>query len=102
MNNLLISIKSTIKDLLSRKGRSFLTILGIIIGVAGVIIIVSLGAGAQTLVLGQITKLGTNLVGVLPGKSNEKGPPASVFGVQVKTLVQSDVDAIKDKNKWLQ
>ncbi len=99
MNNLLISIKSTIKDLLSRKGRSFLTILGIIIGVAGVIIIVSLGAGAQTLVLGQITKLGTNLVGVLPGKSNEKGPPASVFGVQVKTLVQSDVDAIKDKNK---
>ncbi len=99
MSNLLRSIKITIKDLLSRKGRSFLTILGIIIGVAGVIIIVSLGSGAQTLVLGQITKLGTNLVGILPGKSNEKGPPAAVFGVQVKTLLEGDVNAIKDKSK---
>jgi putative ABC transport system permease protein len=98
MSAIFSQIKTTIKDLLARKGRSFLTILGIVIGVAGVIIIVSLGAGAQSLVLGQITKLGTNLVGILPGKSNEKGPPASVFGVQIKTLVLADVQAIKDKN----
>ncbi len=99
MNNLFKEIKSTVKDLLSRKGRSFLTILGIIIGVAGVIIIISLGAGAQSLVLGQITKLGSNMVGVLPGKSNEKGPPTAVFGVQIKTLKLSDVDALRDKGK---
>ncbi len=99
MSNFLKEIKTTAKDLLSRKGRSFLTILGIIIGVAGVIIIISLGSGAQSLVLGQITKLGTNLVGVLPGKSNEKGPPTSVFGVQIKTLTVADVDTIKDKGK---
>jgi len=99
MSNLIRDVKLTVKDLLSRKGRSFLTILGIIIGVAGVIIIISLGAGAQSLVLGQITKLGSNLVGVLPGKSNEKGPPAAVFGVQIKTLSTLDVEAIKDKNK---
>ncbi len=92
-------IKTTTKDLLARKGRSFLTILGIIIGVAGVIIIISLGSGAQSLVLGQITKLGTNLIGVLPGKSNEKGPPTAVFGVQIKTLTIADVEAIKDKSK---
>jgi putative ABC transport system permease protein len=98
MHNFLADIKLTIKNLRARAGRSFLTILGIVIGVAGVIIIISLGAGAQTLVLGQITKLGSNLVGVLPGKSNEKGPPAAVFGVQVKTLNKSDLDAIKDKN----
>ncbi|ETB64214.1 TPA: multidrug ABC transporter substrate-binding protein [Candidatus Nomurabacteria bacterium] len=99
MDNFIKEIKITIKDLLSRKGRSFLTILGIIIGVSGVIVIISLGAGAQSLVLGQITKLGTNLVGVLPGKSDSKGPPASVFGVQIKTLVNRDLEAIKDKNK---
>jgi len=99
MKKFLSEIKITIKNLLSRKGRSFLTILGIIIGVAGVIIIISLGAGAQSLVLGQITKLGTDLVGVLPGKSNENGPPAAVFGIQVKTLTNRDVEAIKDKNK---
>jgi len=98
MKNLTKEIRTTIKDLLARKGRSFLTILGIIIGVAGVIIIISLGAGAQSLVLGQITKLGSNLVGVLPGKSSESGPPTAVFGVQIKTLTLSDVAAIKDKS----
>ncbi|HUC88936.1 MAG TPA: ABC transporter permease [Candidatus Paceibacterota bacterium] len=99
MNNFISDLKMTVKDLLGRKGRSFLTILGIVIGIAGVIIIISLGAGAQTLVLGQITKLGTNMIGILPGKSNEKSPPASVFGIQIKTLSQSDVDAIKNKSK---
>jgi putative ABC transport system permease protein len=99
MSDFLLGIKITIKDLLSRKGRSFLTILGVVIGVAGVIIIISLGAGAQSLVVGQITKLGNNLVGVLPGKSNEKGPPASVFGIQIKTLSNRDLDSLRDKNK---
>ena len=97
MNNLIKEIKTTVKDLLARKGRSFLTILGIIIGVAGVIIIISLGSGAQSLVLGQVTKLGSNMVGVLPGKSDESGPPTAVFGVQIKTLNINDVNAIKDK-----
>jgi putative ABC transport system permease protein len=97
MHNFLSEIKTTIKNLLSRKGRSFLTILGIIIGVAGVIIIISLGAGAQSLVVGQVTKLGTNLIGILPGKSNENGPPAAVFGIQIKTLSSRDINMIKDK-----
>lgn len=88
-----------IRGLLARKGRSFLTILGIIIGVAGVIIIISLGTGAQALVLGQVTKLGTNLVNILPGKSNESGPPASVFGVKVTTLSLRDVQAIENKSR---
>lgn len=83
-----------LRGLLSRKGRSFLTILGIVIGVAGVITIISLGAGAQSLVLSQLTSLGTNLVGVLPGKSNENGPPAAVFGVQITTLTLDDARAI--------
>ncbi len=98
MRNFLSDIKVTIKNLLARKGRSFLTILGIIIGVSGVIIIISLGAGAQSLVLGQITKLGTNLIGVLPGKSNENGPPTAVFGVQIKTLTLNDANALKNIN----
>src|SRR3989344_2240636 len=84
--NFLATIKLVIKTLLARKGRSFLTVLGIVIGVAGVIIIIALGAGAQSLVLSQISTLGANLVGVLPGKSDETGPPAFVFGVEVTTL----------------
>lgn len=99
MSRFLKDTQSIIKSLFVRKVRSFLTILGIVIGVSGVIIIISLGAGAQSLVLGQITKLGTNLIGVLPGKSNENGPPTSVFGVQVKTLNTNDLEALKDKNR---
>lgn len=93
------NIKEIAKNLGTRKGRTFLTILGIIIGVSGVIIIISLGAGAQSLVLGQISKLGTDLIGILPGKSNENGPPAQVFGIQVKTLSTIDAEAMKDKNR---
>ena len=85
-----------VRTLLARKGRTFLTMLGIIIGVAGVIIIIALGAGAQSLVLGQVTKLGSNLISVQPGESNEKGPPAQTFGIVVTTLTTSDAQALRD------
>lgn len=87
------------KGLLARKGRSFLTILGIVIGVAGVIIIIALGAGAQSLVLGQVTKLGSNLLSVQPGKSNDKGPPAQLFGIVVTTLTNNDAQALRDTSQ---
>lgn len=93
------TIKLVFRTLLARKGRSFLTILGIVIGVAGVIIIISLGAGAQSLILGQITKLGSDLLSVQPGKSNEKGPPAQLFGIVITTLVNGDADALRDKSQ---
>ncbi len=97
--NFFSTIKMTILSLLSRKGRSFLTILGIVIGVAGVIIIISLGAGAQSLVLGQVNKLGSNLLSIQPGKSDPKGPPAQVFGVVVTSLVESDADALRSSSQ---
>ncbi len=92
---MILTIKQTIKNLLARKGRSFLTMLGIIIGVAGVIIIISLGAGAQSLVLGQVNKLGSNLLSIQPGNSDPKGPPAQVFGIVVTTLINDDAVALR-------
>lgn len=89
----------TVRSLLSRKGRSLLTMLGIIIGVAGVIIIISLGAGAQSLVLGQVNKLGSNLLYIQPGKSDPKGPPAQVFGVVITSLVNSDAEALRSTSQ---
>ena len=93
------TIKLVFRTLLARKGRSFLTILGIVIGVAGVIIIIALGAGAQSLILGQVTKLGSNLLSVSPGKSNEKGPPSQVFGITVTTLITQDAEALRSKTQ---
>src|SRR5437762_10980965 len=97
--NFLSTIKLIFRTLLARKGRSFLTILGIVIGVAGVIIIIALGAGAQSLVLGQVNKLGSNLLSVQPGKSNENGPPAQVYGIVVTTLTNSDALFLRDTSR---
>src|SRR3989344_2799362 len=97
--NFISTIKLVFRTLRARKGRSFLTILGIVIGVAGVIIIIALGAGAQSLILGQVTKFGSNLLSVQPGKSDETGPPAQVFGVVVTTLTSEDAEAIRDASR---
>lgn len=86
-------LKLSVRNLRSNPLRSFLTMLGLIIGIGSVVLIVSLGAGAQALIISQINSIGSNLVGVLPGASDENGPPASVFGIQVKTLVNDDVKA---------
>lgn len=91
------SIKSSVTALLANKVRSFLTMFGIIVGVGAVIIIVSVGAGAQSLVLAQVKDLGANLIGVLPGRSEEKGPPASVMGIVITTLTYEDAMALKEK-----
>ena len=89
------------RALLSNKTRSFLTMLGIMIGVGAVVLIMSLGAGAQSLILCQLDSFGSDLIGILPGASDEKGPPASVFGVKVTSLKKSDVDALREKRNVL-
>lgn len=87
-------IKLVTNNLRANRLRSFLTMLGLIIGIGSVVLIISIGAGAQSLILQQVNSLGSDLVGVLPGASEDTGPPASVFGVQVKTLVNDDVEAL--------
>ncbi|MFH1822824.1 MAG: ABC transporter permease [Patescibacteria group bacterium] len=71
--------------------------LGIIIGVGAVIIIMAVGAGAQSLILNQVASLGTNLVGVVPGGSEEEGPPASMMGIVITTLTYEDALAVKEE-----
>jgi putative ABC transport system permease protein len=87
-------VKYSLHALAAAKSRTFLTMLGIIIGVMSVLAVSSVGLSAQQLILGQITSLGTNLVGVLPGASQENGPPPIAFGIVTKTLTRDDVQAI--------
>lgn len=95
--NFLSIIKLVIKNLSARKGRTALTILGITIGVAGVIIIISLGAGAQSLILGQVTKLGSNLIVIQPGRVADSGAP--IPGLVITSLVEGDAEALRDKGR---
>ncbi|RMD59618.1 FtsX-like permease family protein, partial [Candidatus Parcubacteria bacterium] len=92
------AINISLGSLLASKARSFLTMLGIIIGVAAVVVIVAVGEGAQFLILSQVKNLGTNLVGVMPGKAEDKSPPVSVMGIVVTTLKYNDLLALKRKN----
>lgn len=95
--SILESVISSLVHLRAHKLRAFLTMLGMIIGISAVIIILSLGAGVQGLVLDQLSNVGTNLIGVLPGQSDENGPPASVLGISVTTLKYDDVLALRQK-----
>lgn len=91
-------VKIAYKNLVAAKFRSFLTILGIVIGIASVIIIIAIGSSAQELILDQVKGVGSNLIGVLPGASEEEGPPASALGIIITTLKYDDLKAILQKN----
>jgi putative ABC transport system permease protein len=95
------SFLSSIKSLTSNKTRSFLTMLGIIIGVAAVIVIIAVGAGAQSLILGQIEGVGTNLISITPGKSDDSGPPTSVMGIVVTSLDERDLKSLRDNKEFI-
>jgi len=94
--NILLTIRLAIKGLLANKIRAFLTILGIIIGVAGIILIVSVGNGAESLIVNQIKSVGSNLIGILPGGREEGEPPAAAFGIIITTLKEDDIKALKE------
>ena len=96
MNNATIISKLALKALLQNRGRSVLTMLGIIIGIMSVITIVALGDGAQSLITGAVKRIGTNVISVMPGASDDKGPPASAYGIVVTTLTNEDAQALKD------
>ncbi|MEI6650261.1 MAG: ABC transporter permease [Candidatus Moraniibacteriota bacterium] len=89
-------IKIAYRSLVAAKLRFFLTVLGIVIGVASVILVMSIGASAQALIFSQVAKTGSNLVGVLPGASQENGPPASALGIVTTTLKNGDLDAMRE------
>lgn len=76
------AIQIAFEAIKNNKMRAFLTMLGIIIGVAAVILLVSIGAGLQKLITEQFEELGSNLVFIMPGKvsfqdegKREGGPP---------------------------
>lgn len=83
-----------IRALRTNKIRSILTMLGIIIGVASVILLVSIGAGLQAYVTSQFASLGANKVFILPGKVDLKGM-GSGPGTPVSRFELGDVSDIK-------
>ena len=91
--NLLAILKVAIRALSRNKLRTALTMLGIIIGVSAVIVLVSIGQGAQSMVLDQIAGMGSNMMFVMPGNQVQGG--ASLGAGANNSLTDEDVVAMQ-------
>ena len=87
------ALRMAVRSMVAHKLRTFLTMLGIIIGIASVVSVVALGQGSQQMVLENIASIGTNTINIYPG---------SGFGgrdqARIRTLVPSDADAIASQS----
>ncbi|OMP78965.1 ABC transporter permease [[Flexibacter] sp. ATCC 35208] len=91
--NILNLIRIAFKALLRNKLRAFLTMLGIIIGVAAVIAMVAIGQGSKESIQSQLSSMGSNMITILPSSNVAGG--ARLGGTSVNTLTIDDVKAIR-------
>ncbi len=88
------TLKLSLRTILRNALRSFLTVLGIVIGVAAVIVMVALGQGTTAQVTSSVAKLGSNLLMVRAARG---GPGPDVAGATPKSFSMRDVEAISSQ-----
>ncbi|KAB0671455.1 FtsX-like permease family protein [Oryzomonas sagensis] len=90
--DLLQTLKIALRALRTNKLRSFLTMLGIIIGIAAVIAMMAVGAGARHVISQQIASIGSNIILVIPGSTTSGG--IRIGSGASQTLTSDDAKAI--------
>jgi putative ABC transport system permease protein len=91
----LVMVTLALQSILKNKTRSMLTMLGIVIGVAAVIVMVAVGYGARSRIRAQINTLGTNMIVITPGASSSGG--VSQGAQAFATLTVADADKIRNE-----
>ena len=92
--NITESFLTALDSITANKMRSILTMLGVIIGVAAVIALMSIGNGVTASVTGQINSIGTNLITISPDMENSGGyPPLSLSDVEA---IEANASAVSD------
>lgn len=86
-------VRTALKGLSTNLGRSLLTMLGIIIGVAAIVLVMSLGKGARELIISQVEGIGGDTIMIRPGRQPE-GPTDFADTILADTLTRSDVEAL--------
>jgi putative ABC transport system permease protein len=81
------------RAIIAHRLRSFLTALGICVGIAAVILLTSLGAGLREFVVAEFTQFGTNIISIEPGQTKTRGMSIGIFGV-VRPLTIEDSEAL--------
>jgi putative ABC transport system permease protein len=94
--NVVETFRTALEAVVSRRMRSSLTVLGIMIGIAAVILTVGLGEGAQQQVSSEITALGSNLLTISPGSTTSSSGIRGGFG-SASTLTVGDATALSSK-----
>jgi putative ABC transport system permease protein len=92
-------VKLATQSILKNKMRAALTMLGIIIGVAAVIVMVAVGYGARTRIQAQINNLGTNMIVITPGAAQQAG--VSQGAQAFPNLSLKDVDKIRNESQYV-
>ncbi|MCK4888499.1 MAG: ABC transporter permease [Candidatus Aminicenantes bacterium] len=92
-------LKVAYKSIIKNRMRSFLTMLGIIIGVGAVIALVAIGQGTSEEVENQISSLGSNLIMVMPGSSHFGGVSRGAGSINSLTL--KDVNKLKKESAYI-
>ncbi len=96
--NIFEALRVAFAGLLANRLRSSLTMLGILIGVAAVILLVAVGNGASVQINNQIQSLGANVIFVYPSNAKGTGGVSQGFGTG-QTLSMADVDAINSRQQ---
>jgi len=86
-------LRLTGSSLIAHRMRSFLTTLGIAVGIAAVMLLTSIGEGIHQFVLSEFTQFGTTIVGINPGRTTTHGASTGVFGT-VRPLTLQDAEAL--------
>jgi putative ABC transport system permease protein len=94
-------LKMSRTTILINKTRSFLTVLGVVIGVTAVILMVSIGEGARKYIRDEFTGLGSNILVVVPGKTSSEGGPHMGTSA-VRKLVYGDAELIKRRSRYIE
>ena len=89
------SFKTALSGLRTNRSRSALTILGIVIGITAIMLVLSLGAGAQNLILDQIQGMGSKTVVVIPGR--QPSGPSDFANVFLDSLKERDLLILQNK-----
>ncbi|MDA8137304.1 MAG: ABC transporter permease [Desulfobacteraceae bacterium] len=92
--NLGDAVNLSLQAVISHRLRSFLTALGIAVGVAAVVLLTSVGEGIHRFVLAEFTQFGTNLIGITPGKATTIGISGGIIS-NVRPLSIADALALQ-------
>ena len=91
---LIDAIRLALRAIAAQRLRSFLTLLGIAVGIAAVILLTSIGEGIHRCVLAEFTQFGTNIVSITPGKVKTSGPAPTGIPSSVRPLRLDDARSL--------